>query len=303
METQLASDRVSATPDFAPLIARMSPFEASFLFAVQASSASGDDPWILLRNGHRLYGFSDWRETYYAPIFRDFSETLLYLGIHEHAYGAYFDAMISYHTENALPLRKSLYLRSGDIVLDIGVRGGHFLPKASSIVGPTGHVFAIDPTESARHFCNLHIEANGLRNCTFVGSPIGAVDGEERSFFTGSSGEAFSGLYETTFTRDTPIVTASHHTSKARVITRTINSIVAERALPRVDFIILQINGAEREALKGAADTLRKFKPTLYVTSCQSTADYDPDPEGRDIKGYGYRLIARSETSSIFSCA
>ena len=54
----------------------------------------------------------------------------------------------------------------------------------------------------------------------------------------------------------------------------TIDKIVAELGLPRVDFIKMDIEGAEANALAGARDTLTRFKPRLAIA-----AEHKPDDE------------------------
>ncbi len=46
-----------------------------------------------------------------------------------------------------------------------------------------------------------------------------------------------------------------------------IDQLVAELGLPRVDFIKLDIEGAEREALRGAVQVLKKYRPRLMMTA------------------------------------
>ena len=53
----------------------------------------------------------------------------------------------------------------------------------------------------------------------------------------------------------------------ARVPLTTVDKLVAELKLPRVDFIKMDIEGAEPKALAGARDTLAKFKPRLSIAS------------------------------------
>lgn len=45
----------------------------------------------------------------------------------------------------------------------------------------------------------------------------------------------------------------------------TINKIVDELGLPHVDFIKSDIEGAERNALAGATNTLYRFKPRMAI--------------------------------------
>ncbi len=47
----------------------------------------------------------------------------------------------------------------------------------------------------------------------------------------------------------------------------TVDKLVAALGLPRVDYIKMDIEGAEREALQGASETLRRFQPRLMLDS------------------------------------
>jgi FkbM family methyltransferase len=47
----------------------------------------------------------------------------------------------------------------------------------------------------------------------------------------------------------------------------TIDSIVTRMGLKRVDFIKMDIEGAERNALRGAAEVLRRFRPRLAIAT------------------------------------
>ena len=47
----------------------------------------------------------------------------------------------------------------------------------------------------------------------------------------------------------------------------TIDRIVSELHLPHVDFISMDIEGAEKAALRGAAGTLRKFRPRMAIAA------------------------------------
>jgi FkbM family methyltransferase len=55
--------------------------------------------------------------------------------------------------------------------------------------------------------------------------------------------------------------------AKIEIPVTTIDLIAGELGLTRVDYIKLDIEGAEREALQGASATLRKFRPRLMLDS------------------------------------
>lgn len=55
-----------------------------------------------------------------------------------------------------------------------------------------------------------------------------------------------------------------------RVATTTLDAYVGERNLPRLDFVKCDVEGAEFLVLKGAAETLRRFHPTIYIEVFES---------------------------------
>jgi hypothetical protein len=74
------------------------------------------------------------------------------------------------------------------------------------------------------------------------------------------------------------------------VTTLSIDDMVAQKGLKNLDFIKLDIEGAEMNALKGATNAIREFKPKLAVALYHSMDDFDRIPRLiRDIVP-GYRF-------------
>lgn len=65
---------------------------------------------------------------------------------------------------------------------------------------------------------------------------------------------------------------------KVKVLLTTLDKIVSESRLQRVDLVKMDIEGAERNALKGAAKTLQQFKPKLSISAYHSKDDLDIIP-------------------------
>ena len=72
----------------------------------------------------------------------------------------------------------------------------------------------------------------------------------------------------------------------------TIDALVAELKLPRVDYIKMDIEGAEKKALAGGRNTIAKFRPRLSIATEHEPDDAQAIPEAvrRIVPGY------RSET-------
>jgi FkbM family methyltransferase len=75
------------------------------------------------------------------------------------------------------------------------------------------------------------------------------------------------------------------------VAVTTVDKIVTELKLPSVDFIKMDIEGAERHALTGAAATLARYKPRMAIAAYHEADDLDVLPG-----------IARASQSSYDVC-
>jgi FkbM family methyltransferase len=65
-----------------------------------------------------------------------------------------------------------------------------------------------------------------------------------------------------------------------RLPVTTLDKIVAELGIDRIDLIKMDIEGAELRALAGAADTIRRFRPRLVIATENQSSDV------RDIPSY-----------------
>ena len=66
--------------------------------------------------------------------------------------------------------------------------------------------------------------------------------------------------------------TNSQGTETAQVV--TVDNYVREKNLPRVDFIKMDVEGAELDILKGAAITIAKYKPLLALSAYHKLDDF-----------------------------
>lgn len=278
--------------------ARLPAPDLAFFRTIAESGVRDGTPYVRLQTGEILFGFSDWTKTYYAPHFEALTSEFEALNIREESFGAAFDALISFHYENANTLRKSKFLTEGGVAMDVGVRAGHWLVKAAP---RCARVIGVDPTDFAEAMVQHHVAANELNNVQFVRAAVGATDGERKPFYAGSSGEGHSGFFESTWSApDKQVVKATDHEVKIELETRTIDSIVQQLSLRQLHLIVLEINGAERQALQGASATLTSHCPALYITNYHA-----PERGGcmdeivSDMDAFGYSVWRRDSTTSV----
>ncbi len=81
--------------------------------------------------------------------------------------------------------------------------------------------------------------------------------------------------------------------SEERLRTLAIDDLVRDNRISSVDFIKMDIEGSELPALKGAADTIRRFKPRLAISVYHRWSDYADIPLFLDSLGLGYKFYLR----------
>ncbi len=137
----------------------------------------------------------------------------------------------------------------GDIFIDIGAYIGWYTIQASRAIGANGRVVALEPDPSNRRQLERNIRLNQLENCALI--PLAAWSR------AGDIGWQSS---------DTLVW---HKVDEAQgpqsIEVTTVDFLVGKLSLPHVDWIKLDIEGGEVEALKGAEQTLRRFHPKLFI--------------------------------------
>lgn len=150
-------------------------------------------------------------------------------------------------------------IAEGDVVLDLGGNIGTSALAFARKAGPSGRVFSFEPVfhEPLRRTA---VES-GAETVEVIASAVGDHVGEVEFEVTAKGiDSSLSGKHREFETLRVPMT--------------TVDAFVAERGLDRVDFIKCDIEGAEELAIRGAQETIRRFRPKWTISS------YHTDPEG-----------------------
>lgn len=161
-------------------------------------------------------------------------------------------------------------IEAGMTVFDLGANYGFFSLLAGRLVGPTGTVVAAEP---------MPLLVDGIRRLLTNGPPWvhvveAAVSAEvgEASIYAGA-------------TDATASLSARAGQTTTTVQTTTIDQLAAEHGMP--DFIKMDIEGGEDDALLGADETL-KHRPKLALEIHSQPRDQRIGPM---LRSRGYRLV------------
>ena len=158
------------------------------------------------------------------------------------------------------------FLNPGDVALDVGANIGSITVAMAKKVGISGHVWAFEP-QSAPFYClcgNIAL-THALTHTKAINAAVSDFDGTIQVPIVDVNKQFnFGGvrLQDEGYDKALPM-------PKEDVPCVKIDSL----ALPRVDFIKIDVETMEAKVLAGAADTIRRCRPVILAEALQGKED------------------------------
>ncbi|MEM8870700.1 MAG: FkbM family methyltransferase [Pseudomonadota bacterium] len=180
----------------------------------------------------------------------------------------------------------------GDTVIDCGANLGLYTLAAAGLVGTRGRVLAVEPQDYAARELRRSARASGFNQVDVAQVAISDSDGH--AMLDVSTGATSASIVHRKDNGNDGQGTA------VKVPTRSLDSLVAEYRLTRLDLVKLDVEGAEEQALSGAILSLRRYRPDLLIEV------WNPDtPSMRRceklLKQLGYRFYKICEKGTLKS--
>ena len=149
------------------------------------------------------------------------------------------------------------FLRPGMVALDLGAHQGLYTLLASERVASRGRVIAFEPSSRERKSLRLHLLMNLCRNVTIDDAALGNENTQANLFVVEGSQTGCNSL------RPPKAASAA---SPVPVSVRRLDDWLSAHRIDRVDFIKLDVEGAELDVLKGASQLLqRRPRPVILA--------------------------------------
>lgn len=166
------------------------------------------------------------------------------------------------------------YVRPGMTVLDVGAHVGCHVLLAARLVGSEGKVYAFEPSPDNFALLRKNVELNGYRNVALVHKAVTEKTGTV-TLHLSPEGNDRNSIYESS--------RSLRRGQSMEVQTVSLDDFLDQKGWPRVDFIKIDVEGAEPLVLEGMARLLKRssqlvlmaeFAPTCIRDGGRSPVDF-----------------------------
>ncbi len=152
------------------------------------------------------------------------------------------------------------FLTPGMTVLDIGAHHGFYTLLASRKVGIQGKVVAFEPSPRERQRLLWHLRLNRCGNVQVEGLALGSYEGKTSLYVVNGRDTGCNSLRPPNVAEPTGVV---------RVPVLPLDSYLRRHGIEQIDFVKMDVEGAEIEVLYGATEFLRQEPSPLWLVEVQ----------------------------------
>lgn len=182
----------------------------------------------------------------------------------------------------------SNYIKKGDTVIDCGANIGYYTNFFRAIVGKKGSVHAFEPVPST--FKCLTKNTLKYSNCNnYSLNMVGLY--KEKSTKNIYIPDSISGHASLNKHKD---AWNAHKIDKKEIKLITLDAFIEDNGINKVDFMKIDVEGSEIDALQGSKLTLQKNKPKLHMevnTELLNASQHSVQELWEFLKGLDYKKI------------
>jgi FkbM family methyltransferase len=168
------------------------------------------------------------------------------------------------------------FVPRGGVAIDIGANLGEWSVPLAEALGESGRLFCCEPNPPIAAALAMTLRINNFAAARVLTVGISAGDGSGRLIVDA---------------KDTGQSRIGSGSEGIAVALRSVDSLVAEHRLDRLDFLKIDVEGHERQVFAGAGATLRRFRPAIVFESGHERAN-DRSAIAAMLADAGYETVA-----------
>lgn len=175
------------------------------------------------------------------------------------------------------------FLKPGQVFIDGGANFGIYTVAASKIVDDSGLVLSFEPSVESFPVLERNVEINQFHNVKLFKSALSSEEGTSRLYHIDNAPNSYS------LNSD-----SKSDTTFEEVTTKTLDDIMLREGIEKIDFLKLDVEGAEEEVLRGASSVLIQSKPkVLFEMGSRNSSNIAGDPQGawNYLQQFGYNFF------------
>jgi FkbM family methyltransferase len=173
-------------------------------------------------------------------------------------------------------------IKPGNVVFDVGANLGILTLLFSKIVGLSGQVHAFEPNPNVMTHLRSAVARKSATNVILNETALGRMHG----VIMLKTPESNQGEGSITKWRD------AAHIPQTNVPLMRLDDYVLEHGLNRIDFLKIDVEGAEIEVLLGAQSVLKNLQPKVIVFEDSDRKGSEPTEPMKMLSSFGYRFLS-----------
>lgn len=201
-------------------------------------------------------------------------------------------ALRDYYEPELVYLEK--LLSPGKVFVDAGANFGIYTVMASKAVGEMGRVISFEPSSRAFPVLRRNIAINGFKNV--LAFPVALADKAGKALLYHHSAVGSDALAKDS--------TFGPNAYAQNIETESLDNVVRQTSVKKVDVIKMDVQGAEELVLRGAMDILISMRPVImFEYHAQGALSLGLEPNGTwdllDGLGYYFQCVEQRGTATL----
>ena len=184
-------------------------------------------------------------------------------------------------------------VKPGSVCIDIGAAAGMYTVALAHLVGPTGQVHSVEPVTFAHSTWTKVLGSRSSENVRHHVTALGAEPGRGvMSVPVGRHGPVTGRSFLEWKTKGLGSNAEFAGQMEVPVDVQTLDGLCKDAGITRLDFVKIDVEGAELHILEGGQQTIETLQPAMLIEiEARHSARYEISPD--DISGW---LLSRGYT-------